>query len=295
MKISLKRSFAALTFATIATFGLAACGASTVADDVAVDQPDSAPQPQIQEPSPAPEPSESTSVGAATGSVDAAEFFKLVGDATADKKSSTVTIESSFSGISTTITADTITPDDPTKSAMNMTMDLGALGGTIELILVDGRVYMNMGELTQNKWVDMTDEGGDEIFAEQFDQLDTSTQFDIFEQSVKSIAVADQPETNDGVQAYRYDMVLDSAKLFELTDQTAEITAAGGAVPDDIRQSMWVTADGLPVKLEQLFDIEIAGTTASSSTVMLFSNWGESFTITAPSADQIVSPDALRF
>ena len=56
---------------------------------------------------------------------------------------------------------------------------------------------------------------------------------------------------------------------------------------------MWVTPDGLLVKVEQSMTLEVSGQTIDSLTTVNYSDWGKPVDITAPPADEVIPASQL--
>ncbi|WP_019135478.1 hypothetical protein [Cellulomonas massiliensis] len=167
---------------------------------------------------------------------------------------------------------------------MTMTMSVPGMDGGMELRMVGGKLYMNMGELTGDKFyvIDPTD-ADDPIassFGSSLDQMSAAESMESIKDAIVSVEKAGDPETIDGVDAQPYEVVVDTTKVTGAAgEQFQQAEEAGATLPDTISYVYFVGPDGLPRKMTM--DLE------GSTTEMTFSDWGEDVTIEAPAKDQI--------
>ena len=158
--------------------------------------------------------------------------------------------------------------------AMDMTMGMGE--EKFQIIMLDGFMYMNMGKMSDNKYIkiDSSDPespiAGD--FEEMAEQMDPASQLKRIEEATVSLKSLGDGGKVDGVSTTKWEVTVDPSKL-----DVEEAEAA--ALPETLTYLMWVGEDNLPRK--QSF--EAMGTT----TEILYTKWGQDFKIKAPSADQV--------
>ena len=185
---------------------------------------------------------------------------------------------------------------DPENPAMSMRMDLG--GETFDMVLVDGDLYMNMGEMTSGKFVSLSDAlGTDNPMAAVFETLgdmpqtnlqgmDPATQLEGMKDAITSFERSGT-ETVDGTETDVYTMSMDPQKM---TGPQVD------GLPDEVLSQMgememvyYVGEDSLPHKMDMTMTIEGQEMVMSSS----FSRWGEPLEIVAPAGDELISVDEL--
>lgn len=151
--------------------------------------------------------------------------------------------------------------------------------GEVEMLLIDGMIYMNMADLTQGKYIQIDPNDASNplaaTFAPMMSQLDPKSSISNLEGAIVSVEKNGEPEQVDGVDAQPYTVVVDGAKAAA----AAGAGAAASAAPAEITYQYWVDADDLMRKIV----IDQAG----AKVEMTFSNWGEDFELTAPTADQL--------
>jgi hypothetical protein len=150
--------------------------------------------------------------------------------------------------------------------------------------LVDQVFYMNMGQMTQGKYlkIDLTDENSPlaKQFGQILEQMDPAKQLDQFNGAVTSFEKGGDPKTIDGVKAQPYLVKVDTSKIKAFMDLPE---SAAGSMPDSIDYTIYVGSDSLMRRIE----FELAG---SKSTVD-YTKWGEPVEIKAPAASEISDKD----
>ena len=209
----------------------------------------------------------------------------------AQEKASTSHLEMTYGGeladtagmSGTTTTADISYGKSVEDTAMQMSM--GVMGMDMDIVLLDGTIYMSMGELTQGKYLSLTAEemAADPNMAGTFDSMesmDAAAQAEAMADAVTSFEHTGT-EKVDGVDADVYTMTVDPSKLedgptgvnAEMADQVGEMTLVYKVAPE-----------GLPVAADITMDI--GGQEMIVSTA--FSKWGEPVDIEAPAKDEVV-------
>jgi len=167
---------------------------------------------------------------------------------------------------------------------MSMTMTVPGLDGGMELRMVGGKLYMNMGEMTGDKFyvIDPTD-SDDPIassFGSSLDQMSATESMESIKDAIVSVEKSGDPETIDGVEAQPYEVVVDTSKVTgAVAEQFAQAREAGATLPTTFTYVYYVGSDGLPRKMTMNLE--------GSATEMTFSGWGEDVTIEAPADDQL--------
>ncbi|MFD5213088.1 DUF6612 family protein [Microbacterium sp. NPDC058345] len=250
-----KRALATTTIALVAGLGLTACG--TGGNDTT--GTDKGGQSQTE---------------TASGTMTADDFVQRINDAQYEAGSSHFVQTMDVQGQKIETSGDLVVDEDPSKVKMTMTM-----AGGIEMRMVDGELYLNMGEVTGGKFYQAPKDGSNPM-VEQLNssvgQANIGQQLEAFKTALKDFKAEEGAETIDGVETTKYTLTLDTEKLFEA--QKTEVPE-GADIGDTIEYEMFVGPDDLPRRLV----MDIAGTAMN----MEFSNWGEDVTVEAPPADQI--------
>ncbi|GAA3525762.1 hypothetical protein GCM10022234_23590 [Aeromicrobium panaciterrae] len=254
-----RKLFSVVSVVLLAVLSLSACGDK----DSAGDAPSSA-------------------VGGAT-TLTAANFAQALTDSQAKARSAHVTMAIGVAGQSIKATGDVAVGETPADSSLTMTMDMGS-SIKLDMRLVDKVLYMNMGQMTQGKYlkIDLTD--ADNPFAKQYgqilDQMDPAKQMADLKDAVTSFEKKGAPQTIDGVEAQPYEVKVDTSKIKAFSDLPAEATAQ---FPKTLVYTLYVGSD----KLMRRMEFEIAGSTSTID----YSKWGEPVDIKAPSADEVSDKD----
>lgn len=167
---------------------------------------------------------------------------------------------------------------DPVSMSMTMTQD--AMGEEpIEMRLVDGIMYMNMGSMSNDKFMkfDLTDPAnmppGMEDLGEQMDPL---AAFKEFEPALKTVTFVGTEDVA-GEELHHFDVVMETAKLESLKDMPVE-----AGLPKEVAYDLWFDDDMRIRQMEMVMDMA----TPVSVTAKLF-KWDEPVDIVAPSDDEI--------
>jgi hypothetical protein len=222
---------------------------------------------------------------AADGELTKASFFTAISTAQAKAQTSHVELEIGAAGQKITAEGDVEVGKDVADTAMRMTMSTGSSGpGKISMVIVDNTLYMNLGQMTQDKFakVDLDDE--DNAIAKQFgsitDQLDPSKQLAQFKDAVTSFEKSGSPQKIDGVEAQPYEVVLDTSKIAALSELSGGATAG---VPKTLTYTMFVDSDNLLRRVQA----DVAGSTVEAT----YSKWGEPVDVEAPQAGEVSDLD----
>lgn len=257
------RTLATMTIALVAGVGLTACsaGATITEDKGSETKPDAG------------------VASSATMTID--DFAQRIQDAQIEAGTASFTQSTTVSGETLDGAGQMSVSRDGAVVDMVMTVALGT--GDMEVRLVDGVMYMNMGELTQNKFVAF--EGADNPLGQMLDtsQIDVGSQMENLKDAVTDFTATDGTERIDGVETTRYDLTVDVAKLLAAQGVTDEavIQAAG----DSASYSLFVGPDDLPRRIS----VDLGG----APTTMDYSKWGEPVNIVAPTADELTEMPGL--
>lgn len=264
----LRRSLAAAA-ATTLLLGLAACGG---------DEPDSASdEPSVSESESTSD--EETSDQPAEGEVvDNAEFVDEMMAGLESSTTANMSMNMDFGAGSLVAEGMVDYTTDPVSMSMTMTQD--AMGEEpIEMRLVDGMMYMNMGSMSNNKFMvfDLTDPAnmppGMEDLGEQMDPL---AAFKEFEPALKTVTFVGTEDV-EGEELHHFDVVMETAKLESLKDMPVE-----AGLPEEVSYDLWFDDEMRIRQMEMVMDMA----TPVSVTAKLF-KWDEPVDIVAPSEDEI--------
>ena len=213
----------------------------------------------------------------------ASNFSQVLADAQTKAKTSHVDMTIGVGGQSIKAQGDVEVGSNPADSSMTMTMDMGS-SMKLDMRLVDQVLYMNMGQLTEGKYlkIDLNDKSNPlaKQYGEIMDQMDPAKQVDDLKEAVSSFKKAGEPKTIDGVKAQPYLIEVDTSKMAAFKELPAE---AAGSIPDKIVYTMYVGPDQLLRRME----FELAGAKSSID----YSKWGESVDIKAPSGAEVSDKD----
>lgn len=162
-----------------------------------------------------------------------------------------------------------------------MAMKMSVAGQTLEMRMLDNIMYMNMGPLTQSKFVaiDLSDKTNPLVkqFGSVVDQADPSKSLDIYQDSLKSFKKSGATKKIDGVDTQPYELVLDMKKYLASTGAGDEVPSAAAA--GDVKVTMFIGKDNLIRRTQTSF--------MGTDVTVDFSKWGEDVKVAKPSADQI--------
>jgi hypothetical protein len=162
----------------------------------------------------------------------------------------------------------------PPELAMKMTMD--ALGGDVEVRLVDGTMYLKSPTLG-DMWISTSLDDPNSPLGGLGSSLDVKKQMELFADAVTA-ATFEGAEDVDGESLDHYTATVDTEKLLQSLPSAA---AGQAALPDAMTQEWWFDDEGLIRK----FSSDVAGTT----TTMTLSEWGEDVEIEAPPSAEVTT------
>lgn len=173
---------------------------------------------------------------------------------------------------------------------MTLSMSSPEMAAPLDIRLVGGQMYVNMGELTGGLFwqLDPTDTSNPLTagFAGSTGQASAADSLEALVPALVSVEKSGAVEEIDGVTTQPYDVVVDTSKIAgQSAEQFAAAAEAGVEVPAQITYTYWVGDDQLPRKLS----MDLLG----SHIEMTFSNWGGPVTIEAPPADQVTAAPTM--
>jgi len=176
--------------------------------------------------------------------------------------------------------------DDPSKISGSITMQMPT--GAAEVRIVNGTMYMNMGDLSQNKFIDLSQTAFSDQISASVSQLNPEEQLNTFTDAIESFTAEPFTEQIDGVDVTKVTLSLNTEKLLAsnaaLGAQAESMTEGLGETLDYI---MYIGADDLP---RRITTPSLMGETGLD---MDYSAWGEPVSVEAPTADQLIDPSVL--
>jgi len=203
------------------------------------------------------------------------DFAKRVADAQMEAETAHMTMKTEANGQKMTAEGDIQVGEsvDDTK----LTMAIEAADQKMDMRLIDKVMYMNMGQMSDDKFVkiDLTDESNPigKQFSGMADQVDPSQQIEDMGDAVTNFEKKGSPEDIDGVKAQRYDVTIDPSEMSSVPEDTQSM------LPDKITYTMYVDADDLMHRIT----MDMQGTEMT----MDYSKWGESVDIDKPSDSEV--------
>jgi len=260
--VRLVRGIAVLSVASVGVLGLAACSSGT---DAPASSSSATPE------------GEKAPAKDSSSDLTAENFVQRITDAQLAAGSVTMATSTAVEGTTMDMTGDIVFTDGSQNLAMTMTVP-GS--GEMQIRFVDGVFYMNMGELSQNKFVAIDPADETNPMASSFEglteQMDPTASVEALDGAIKSVEKDGEPVDVDGVKAQPYTVVVDTTKLTGSIAEQAD--AAGAALPETLTYQYWIDGDDLMRKVV----VDLMGT----SMEMTFSNWGEDLQVVAPSAEE---------
>lgn len=211
----------------------------------------------------------------ASGQLTAENFAERMNAAQLEAGSAHMTLEMSMGEMSTTGEARIKLGENVEDTAMHMSMDAG--GMTMEMIMVGTDMYMNMGELTGNKFAKLPEDQLQEMDLESLqDQSNPAAQAETFEKALTDFT-AEEGEEIDGVKTTKLTLVLDSRALLE----------ESGEVDEEVLQMMGETVEYVMYVGEDDLPRRVVSTVAGSTTTVNYTKWGEPVEVTAPAEEDL--------
>lgn len=174
----------------------------------------------------------------------------------------------------------------PAEMQMTMSMDMGAQSLDYDTRLVDGVIYIKMGDLTGGKFLKMDPDDPDGPLAGMgmggmLDQSDPIGMLESLESSISTV-VYDGEDDVDGRTLDHYELTIDPKAAMEEMMPSAGADL-GSAVPDSISYDIWLDDENRFSHMEM--EMPIMG--QSMTMEMSLTDWGTDVDIEAPAADEI--------
>ena len=271
--LTLRRTLA-LTATSVLIAALTACGG----DDpgTATDEPTTASSSAAAEPSEsaATEEEADDTEPVAGEEVDADQFLADFKAAVEDATTAHLSMTTGAGGMDITAEGQVDYSTDPPSMAMEMTNPMGG-DQKLEIRLVDGKFYMNMGQLSQGKYYELSPDDPNNPLGEMSgltESMDPVRSFEQFASGLEKVTFVGTEDV-DGEQLDHYVLTLDTTKVDSLKD-------AGAQLPETLDYDLWVDDQ------DRMRQVQIdLGSTASVD--MKIFDWDEPVDIEAPSEDEI--------
>ncbi|GAA2144056.1 hypothetical protein GCM10009844_17180 [Nocardioides koreensis] len=157
--------------------------------------------------------------------------------------------------------------------AVAMTMDGAAFGGqSLEVRMLDNVMYLDMGSMTQGKFVKMDLDSPDSPLGSLADSMDPSRSMDALESALEKVTYVGADGDGD-----HYEATVDTAAMMKGMGQDVPASAQ---LPKTLSYDAWFDSEGRFSRM--VMDMGSAGTTE-----MKLSDFGADVSIEAPPADQI--------
>ena len=164
----------------------------------------------------------------------------------------------------------------PDGSEIHLTMQMASLpGGSLEMVLVDGKAYLSMPGVTKPGQFFPIDPSNS-AFGSLDDGLSPADSFAAFDAGLKKVDGLGDAEIG-GEPTTHYRLHVDTAKAFKATGRTLV-----PGLPDEMVYEVWLdSADRM-----RRLTYELAGTELTID----MTKWGEGVDIQAPSKESLVDP-----
>ena len=271
--LTLRRTLA-LTATSVLLAALTACGGDDTG--TATDEPTTASSSAAAEPSEsaATEEEADDTEPAAGEEVDADQFLADFKAAVEDATTAHLSMTTGAGGMDITAEGQVDYSTEPPSMAMEMTNPMGG-DQKMEIRLVDGKFYMNMGQLSQGKYYELSLDDPNNPLGDMSgltESMDPVRSFEQFASGLEKVTFVGTEDV-DGEQLDHYVLTLDTTKVDSLKD-------AGAQLPETLDYDLWLDDQ------DRMRQVQIdLGSTASVD--MKIFDWDEPVDIEAPSEDEI--------
>ncbi|UPK75859.1 LppX_LprAFG lipoprotein [Nocardioidaceae bacterium SCSIO 66511] len=234
-----------------------------------------------------------SSAAQASGALTEDTFASSVSDAQSKAKTAHFEMSIEASGFDMSGSGDmAMDPesDDPKDSKMSMSMEMPMVGD-LEMRLVDGVMYLNMGSYTQGKFAEFNLDDESNPMGASLEQVDPNAMVEQLAGSLKDFEKTDETEQIDGVEATKYKLTMDGSSMNTMMDSPGGMGGTTGDLPESVIAYVWIGDDDLLRKLT----MDIDEGTVPMGMEMTFTKWGESVEIEAPSDGDVIDGSELDF
>lgn len=213
-------------------------------------------------------------------------FAERLSAAQLDAGSAHIETTTSASGMDVSMTGDVVIAKNLEDSASRVSMD--SSGMAMEVRVVGGNLYMKMGQMTGDKFVEIDLDDPDGAFGKSFgnltEQVDPGEQLALFDEALVEFENQGSGGEIDGVETSKLRLVLDTEKVL---GANADAKKLGSKLPQQMEYVLFVGQDDLMRRMVA----DIAGT----STTTDWSRWGEDVEVEAPKKSEITDAPAFPF
>jgi hypothetical protein len=262
--IAVRRTLVAVALAPVLLTGLVACGSdSGDTHETGSDTSQSAPDPGV-------EPGDS---------VEPADFSDLLADGFASITTAHATLDGDFGTGDLTGEGDVDYSADQPAMAMTLDSELFGSGGA-EARLVDGAMYLNLGQLSQDKFWKLDLDDPDSPFGALGSQIDPKSSVELLEKGLTSVEYVGEEDSLD-----HYRAVVDPKALLERLGPMA--SSGASSLPKSIDYDIWLDDENRLNKLTFAMG-------DAASLEMTLSDFGADVSVEAPPADEVTEmPDVF--
>lgn len=216
-------------------------------------------------------PTSATSAPGRTDLLSSATFRANVQYATHAQGTVSLSITTTALGSPTTMEADIRRRQDGVAD-LQVTIDTGS--AELDLRMIAGALYVNEGELTGDRFVPVDPADTSDAYVALYQSLsaqaETFALLTMLDADILAVEAVGDPETMDGVEVQRYDVVLDGATLG---------ASDGGTYPSEVTFTFWIGPDDLWRR--------VTATVGSTTMTSTAGRWGEAFEIPVPTAEEL--------
>jgi hypothetical protein len=184
-----------------------------------------------------------------------------------------------------------------TASGVDVAMTAGLPGGKkMQLVVIRGTAYMNVGEPYQGKhWIRISPGGSDPLskaLGPVLAQLGTGLDLDKQLAGVKDSKITGAtPSGLAGVPVTRYTLESSEQALLAQLDKFAPTPALRDTLRAQFKgahgeSELWIGADNLPLRVDSRV---VGGKAPQTTTTVTYSDWGKPVSIAAPPARDTVA------
>lgn len=216
---------------------------------------------------------ETTNAAPAKGSVDVAEFVEDLREGAEESGSSHAKITIKAAGQTMVTEGDFDNNDGDPVARMSMEIP-GA--GPVEIRLVDGTFYMNMGQMTDGKFAKLDVDDLPAETARSLEAMDPSAQIDQYAKAIKAVEFIGE-EKHGGIDTEHYRVKMDATKL--------EGMAGGASLPKTVVMDLFLDDENRLRGLSMNMKVQGQPMTMQGT----FSDFGKDVKVEAPAKSEIAT------
>ncbi|WP_110205327.1 DUF7537 family lipoprotein [Nocardioides daejeonensis] len=274
MRTNITRRLAAAAVVPVVLLGLAACN-----DDDKKSDSDKPKETISQESTPQTDAPETDTPETNSGeAISNDDFAKLIGDGIEATTTAKMKMEITASGVATTAEGVMDYTGDQPATQMTMTVPGAPNGGKMDVIMVDGVIYMTMPIEGQKGYMKIDPKANPELEKQMggLSNFDMATMMESFTKGLKKVETIGS-EDIDGVDTTHYRVTVDTA---EAAAMLGDLGAEGAEVPKELTYDIWLDGEGRFTQMQADLD-------GQGSMKMNVFDWGADVDIKAPPANQV--------